>query len=402
MGAQGMTATPPDARRPARPTFARVLSRLRTLAGLRLAPEVLVPEMSIVLGRALNTVTYPAVFAVSSETAMNRPQDFTVWLGAEQTVREIRQSLALGIWPGPAGTPSLQTIMTRRDNRRVFAATLWGEGCADEGPWGDLWRARNLQQGLQTVWFAPSGLTAVAVMARETGAPPFSAADVTFAEAAAPIIAGVVDRAPSDDAYDAAVPEVQLVLTAERKPASMSFGVVEMLRDISGGGAGAVEATLGRIEKAAAAVDAAPAQGLPGDPFIGIRQALIRPSPNGASRLNRDIPFGENAFGAYSIRFAPMGGPGTPEGHLMVTLRRKVPAVLLAVRGALASGLSAREIELVAALVRGQTLEGAAADMAISLSSVRTLMDRLLVRVEAPGRGAALAQLAELGRQWSW
>ena len=94
-------------------------------------------------------------------------------------------------------------------------------------------------------------------MARETGAPPFSAADVTFAEAAAPIIAGVVDRAPSDDAYDAAVPEVQLVLTAERKPASMSFGVVEMLRDISGGGAGAVEATLGRIEKAAAAVERA-------------------------------------------------------------------------------------------------------------------------------------------------
>ncbi|MCC6919926.1 MAG: hypothetical protein IT548_12025 [Alphaproteobacteria bacterium] len=397
-----MTTTPLDARRPARPAFARVLARLRALAGLGLAPELLVPEMSIVLGRALSTVTYPAVFAISSEAAAARPQDFTVWLGAEQTVQEIRQSLALGIWPGPSGTPSLQTIMTRRDNRRVFAATLWGEGCTDEGPWGDLWRARNLQQGLQTVWFAPSGLTVVAVMARETGAPPFSAADIAFAEAAAPIITAVVDRAAGDDPYEAAVPEVQLVLDAEGKPASMSFGVAEMLRDIGGGGAGAAEATLQRIGKAASAIDAAPAQGLPGDPFIRIRQALIRPSPNGASSLNRDIPFGENAFGAYAVRFAPMSGPGTPNGHLMVTIRRKIPAVLLTVRGALASGLSAREIELAATLVRGQTLEGAAADMKISLSSVRTMMDRLLVRLEAPGRAAALAQLAERGRQWSW
>lgn len=397
-----MTTTPHDVRRPARPTFARVLGRLRALAGLGLAPELVVPEMSIVLGKALNTITYPAVFAVSSEAAAARPQDFTVWLGAEQTVQEIRQSLALGIWPGPSGTPSLQTIMTRRDNRRVFAATLWGEGCTDEGPWGDLWRARNLQQGLQTVWFAPSGLTVVAVMARETGAPPFSAREIAFAEAAAPIIAAVVDRPALGEPYDAAVPDVQLVLSAARAPGSMSFGVSEMLRDMGGGGPDAAAATLARIVQASAGLDAAPAANLPGDPFLEIRQSLIRSAPRGGLKLNREIAFGANAFGAYTLRFAPMAGPGASDGQLLVTLRRKVPAVLLAVRGALAAGLSAREIELAVALIRGQTLEGAAAALRLSLSSVRTLMDRLLVRLDAPGRAPALAALTELGRQWSW
>lgn len=397
-----MSATTDDVRRTARPTFARVLSRLRTLAALNLPPELIVPEMSIVLGKALNTITYPAVFVIETEAAATRPQDFRVWLGAEQTVQELRQLLAHGIWPGPPGTPSLQTIMTRRDNRRVFAATLWGDGCPDAGPWEDLWRTRNLQQGLQTVWFTPSGLTAVAVMARETGAPPFSAADINFAEAAAPIIASVVDRPSTPDRYDAAVPDVQLVLTPDRQPASMSFGVAEMLRDISGGGPGAAEASLARIAQAAEGIDTAKGQNLPNDPFLSIRQGLFRSPPHVDARLNREIAFGENAFGAYSIRFSPVAGPDVADGQLMVTIRRKVPSALIALRGALAAGLSARELELVVALVRGQTLEGAAKAMALSLSSVRTLMDRLLLRLGAAGRGAALAHLVDLGRQWSW
>lgn len=397
-----MSATTDEVRRTGRPSFARVLSRLRTLAGLSLPPELIVPEMSIVLGKALHTITYPAVFVTDAEAAISRPQDFTVWLGAEQTVQELRQLLALGIWPGPTGTPSLQTIMARRDNRRVFAATLWGDGCPDAGPWEDLWRTRNLQQGLQTVWFTPSGLTAVAVMARETGAPPFSAADINFAEAAAPIIASAVDRPPAQERYDAAVPDVQLVLTSERKPASMSFGVAEMLRDMSGGGPGATEASLTRIARAAEGIDTVRAPNFPNDPFLSIRQGLFRSPPLANPRLNREIPFGENAFGAYAIRFAPMAGPGAAEGQLMVTIRRKVPSALIAVRGALAAGLSARELELVVALVRGQTLEGAAKAMAISVSSVRTLMDRLLLRLGVSGRGPAIAHLVDLGRQWSW
>jgi DNA-binding CsgD family transcriptional regulator len=386
-----------------RPPYARVLQKLRALAGLGLPPELIVPEMSILIGRALATITYPSVFVAGAEVVRSRPQDFEVWLGAEQMVVELRQLLSMGIWPGPRDTPSLQTIMTTRENRRVFAATLWGEGCVDEGPWGDMWRARRLQQGLQAVYFAPSGLTAVAVMAREPGAPAFSAADIAFAESAAPIISAVIDSAPVDEPYDAPVPEVQLMIDGDGKAGPMAFGVAEMLRDMGGGGPGAVADTLRRIERIAADIDHGPAYGVANDPFLHIRHGLTRPAP--AVRGIRplfDVQAGSNAFGQYSIRFSPLSGAAGGAVQQIATIQRRVPLSLIVLRGALAVGASAREIDLLITLVRGHTLEGAASSIGISLSSAKTLLNRILVRTNAAGRAQAIAHLVDLGRSASW
>ena len=390
-----------------RPPYARVLQRLRALAGLGLPPQLVVPEMSILIGRALETITYPAVFVTGSEAAVLRPQDFTVWLGAEQTVHEIRQLLAAGIWPGPRDTPSLQTIMTQRENRRVFAATLWGEGCIDEGPWGDMWRARGLQQGLQTVWFAPSGQIAIAVMARETGSPAFSAADIAFAEAAAPVISAILDNAPAGEAYDAAVPEVQLMLDANGKVGPMGFGVAEMLRDMGGGGPDAVADSIRRIEQLAAAIDHGPTYGVPSDPFLHIRHGLnaSHSTSGGAAHGIRplfEVQAGANAFGRYALRFSPLAGASAGGAQQIATIQRRVPLSLIALRGALSAGASAREIELALTLVRGHTLEGAASAMGMSHSSAKTLLNRILVRTGAASRAQAMAFLLDRGRAASW
>ncbi|BCW89023.1 hypothetical protein sos41_21780 [Alphaproteobacteria bacterium SO-S41] len=381
-------------------SFARVLARLHALGGLGLAPELVVPEMCILLSRTLQTVSYPAVFVTPPDVAMARPHDFTVWLGAEGTVRELRASLKLGIWPGPKDTPSLQTIMTQRENRRVFAATLWGEGCIDEGPWGDMWRARGIQQGIQTVFFAPSGkLTAVAVMARGTGEPIFTNAEIAFAEASVPIIAAALDGAPGEDAYDSPVPESQLVLDADGKAGPMSFGVAELLSDMGGGGPDAVEAITAKIEQLATTIEQGPAYDVAGDPFVHMRRVTRgNTRPRGATPLE-EIVLTENALGRFSARFSPLAGE---PGGTIATLRRRVPAALLAARGALSAGASARELELAVALTRGETLDGAAARLGVGLSSVKTLLERLIARLDATSRTDAMTNLLTRGRAASW
>jgi len=116
-GGQTVAATPSD-RSFARPvhgsmrSFSRVIARLKALSTQGLAPELIVPEMAILMAHALGAATFPAVFVFPTrQQAVAAPEAFTVWLGADQTVRELRQLLKMGIWPGPRDTPSLQTIM---------------------------------------------------------------------------------------------------------------------------------------------------------------------------------------------------------------------------------------------------------------------------------------------------
>ena len=381
-------------------SYSRILDRLRALASFGLAPELIVPEMAILIGRTLETATYPAVF-VTDRSRAAQPENFTVWLGADQTVRELRQLLKLGIWPGPKDTPSLQTIMANRSNRQVFAATLWGEGCVDEGPWGDMWRARRVQQGLQAVYFPPSGRVAVAVMARATGAPPFSPADLAFGEAAVPFMEAAIDSASSGgDPYDEAVPTAQLILETGGAPAQMSFGTAEMLRDMGGGGPDAVEAMTAELARLAASLDAGPAYGVAADPFVHIRREVSHPGPAPRPKPLRRIAMGRNAFGDFSVMFSPLAGANA--GGRLVTLERRVPRALIALRGALQAGASARELQLIVALVRGETLEGASGHLGISLSSTKTMLERIVRRADADSRSAALAHFIANGRAWSW
>lgn len=377
-------------------SFSRVLARLQALSGLGLAPELVVPEMAILMAQALKAATYPAVF-ITKPTAP--PQDFTVWLGADQTVRELRALLAMGIWPGPKGTPSLQTIMSERMDRQIFAATLWGEGCTDEGPWGDLWRARGIQQGLQAVYFPASGCVAVIVIARATGKPPFSSADIEFGEAAAPFFEVAMDAAANREAYDEPVPAVQLIMESGGSSGKASFGAAEMLRDMGGGGPDAVERAMAIIEQLAAAVDLGPVYDVATDPFIHIRREAA-----GAGQKSgplRQIHVARNAFGDFSVTLAPLASAAGKVGQI-ATIFRRVPRTLIAIRGAIRAGASARELELVIALTRGKTLEGASSALGVSISSVKTMLDRLMERAGTHTRSAALSKFVDHGRTSSW
>jgi DNA-binding CsgD family transcriptional regulator len=377
-------------------SHSRDLDRIRAIAASGLAPELAVPEMMIVLGRALDLNTYPAVFANPPGGAETRPQDFTAWHCAYKTAEELRQLLAMGIWPGPKDTPSLQRIMTERTNRRAFAATLWGEGCADEGPWGDLWRSRGIQQGLQLVAFAPSGKTCVAVMSRATGKPPFSAADLTLAEAAVPYVERMLDMEPRNETAGSHLYSVQIVLDEQGKVGAAAFGVGETLREAGGGGPGAVEAMIGRIEAEAAAFDKGETLAVEGDPFVALRrtQGTARPSERRVLSLN--------AFGGFAVSISLLAGPAGGKPSLIATVTRRVPRSYLVLRGAVELGLPAREMELTVALARGLTLEGAAGALGISLSSVKTLLDRFIERTGADGREAALDVLTDRARARLW
>jgi hypothetical protein len=331
--------------------------------------------------------------------ATSQPDGFTVWMGADQTVRELRQLLKIGIWPGPRDTPSLQTIISQRVDRQIFAATLWGEGCTDEGPWGDLWRARGIQQGLQAVFFPRSGGVGAILIARATGQPPFSAADQAFGEAVIPLFEAAIDgSAPSGDDYDEQLPPVQLLLDASGKPDRMSFGTSEMLSDMGGGGPDAVESMAALIEKLAASRESGPPDGLAADPFIHLRR---REGRGGRSSSLQPIEIARNTFGHFTIRLSPLAGESGESGQI-ATINRRVPRALVAIRGALRAGASAREIQLIVALVRGETLDGASSQLGIGLSSTKTMIERIMRRSEAESRSIALAKLIERGRAASW
>ena len=159
-------------------------------------------------------------------------------------------------------------------------------------------------------------------MARGTGEPIFSTAEIAFAEASVPIIAAVLDTPPGADAYDTSTPESQLVLAADGKAGPMSFGVAELLCDMGGGGPGAVEAMTAKIEQLATSIEQGPAYDVAGDPFVHMRRIARGPKSRGASPL-QEIPLAENALGRFSVRFSPLAGGG--EGSTIATLRRRVP-----------------------------------------------------------------------------
>jgi len=380
-------------------SFSRVVARLRALSGLGLPPELIVPEMAILMGRALEAATHPAVFVVN-EATVAQPHDFTVWLGADQTVRELRLLAKMGVWPGPSGTPSLQTIIAQRIEQRIFAATLWGEGCADEGSWADLWRARGIQHGLQAVCFPGEGRIVIILVARATGTAPFSQADCEFGETVMPFFERAIgNSAPHLDRYEEAVPSVQLVLKPDGKPDTMSFGASEMLRDMGGGGPDAVELMLSELERKAASQAIRPPHAIKSDPFLQMRRKAGNAGSAGCPLQSAEIA--KNVFGVFTARFSPLAGKDGDQGQI-ATLGRQIPRALLALRGALRAGAPARELQLIVALVRGETLESAAAALGLGVSSAKTMLDRIKLRAGAETRAAALSIFVERGRAASW
>ena len=393
-------------------TVKKLRNRLSALAKASLPPEMLVPELSIELHRAIGTdPLFSLPYVLVSDPAREAPHEFRVLRGSESNTDEIRALLQMGIWPAPSTIPSLHRLITERMSRTVFAAPLWGEGCNEEGPWTPLWRERNIRQGYYVIAFAPSGRVVATLISRGPDAPPFARAEIALGEEATRLIGRAIDRQP-DHALpcDTLVDEVPVAFGVECRIASIGMYGQELLRDIGGGGPGARQIGHERVEKAArnywdgivveTMTRRAQTANLTPDSTVegaGFRQGYLQLSLLGPARSAKILPLEQSAYGAFDISVIATYDGG--EGHVQAlgTLRRRVPRMLALIRGLVETDVPGREIELAVRLCAATTLNETASAMGITTASAKTLMARLSARFDAHGRERLLDAIVALG-----
>jgi DNA-binding CsgD family transcriptional regulator len=374
--------------------FNRHLEKLVALARPRLPPEVLLPELVYFVGRVLKASALPA-FLVS---APGRPvEDFSVWRGSELVVQGLRQMLAAGFWPAPPSVPSLATLLSRPGDSRVHAGTLWGEGCVEEGPWGPLWQAQGVRHGLQGVCQDSSGRIGVMLVSRDSGSPPFSADDLAFVTAAVPVLEAAMEPTVAcADPPDSLAQQIHFLFDHTGRLVSAGVLGLEALRDIGGGGPDGV--ALGRQQLETVAVLLATDATGAGSSFDDQMATIAFGDADKAVTSARSREFARNAFGAFELSLHPIIGLQDGSRTILGLLKRFEPALLLAVHGASTSTLSARETDLLLALVMGDTLKAAAARMQVSYTTAKTLLGRLMGRFEVTDRSGLLNAALSIGR----
>lgn len=394
------------------PSVKRLTSRIAALATAPLAPELLVPELLVALQKAIGTDgVLPAVFVHDAD--MGALHEFVVWRGSE-FVDAARGMLRAGIWPAPSTIPSVQALMSGRLARSVYAAPLWGEGCDEDGPWVPLWRERNVRHGYYLAAVAPSGRVCVALMSRGAASPAFTAEDIALGEASAHLIARAVDLRPSLQLpCDSVVAEVPLAFAADGSLATIGVGGPEQLRDLGGGGAGASASGRAMVERAAAhfrdsiladsaqvslASDVSPHTLGGSSDEAAFRRGNFTLMQRTVTRMPRTIELAQHEHGAFELQLVGSNAVDTGGLHVLGTLRRRVPRVLVVVRGLLECPVPGREAALAIRLSIGATLPEAAQSLGMSAASARTLVSRLAARVGTTGQDRMLDALAQLGR----
>lgn len=390
----------------------RLAGRIAALSTAPLTPEMLVPELLVALQQALGTNgVLPAVLV--HDTAMGALHEFTVWRGSE-FVDAAREMLRLGIWPAPSSIPSVQTLMTTRLARSVFAAPLWGEGCTEDGPWVPLWRERNVRHGYYLAAFAPSGRVCVALMSRGANLPSFTNADLALGEAVAHLVARAVDiRPPALLPCDTVVAEVPLAFGTDGSLSAMGVGAPEQLRDLGGGGSSAMATARELVERAAAQFrdailqdGAASAAALPlASQWLGgseedaaFRRGNFALMQNNRTRMPHTLALLQNPHGAFELQVAASNAIDSGGLQVLGTLRRRVPRLLTVLRGLIEVAAPGREIELAIHLCAGTSVPDAALALGMSTTTARTLVDRLAMRVSTSGQERVLEALAQVGR----
>ena len=389
----------------------RLTSRVAALASAPLAPEMLVPELLIALQNTIGTdALLPAVLV--HDAKMGPLQEFVVWRGSEFT-DAVRGLLSAGIWPAPSSIPSVQKLMSERLSRSVYAAPLWGEGCAEEGPWGPLWRDRNVRHGYYLAAFAPSGRVCVALMSRGPSSPAFTASDIARGEATARLVARAVDACPVTALpCDTLVTEVPLAFSVDGTLGTVGVGGPELLRDLGGGGSDATARGREIVERAAARfrdailTESGEAQHrFPDVPrTIGgpeeeaaFRQGNFKLMLDARTRIPRTIELAQHEQGLFELKVAASNSMATGGMQVLGTLRRRVPRLLTVVRGLVELAAPGREIELAMQLCTGASLPDAAHVLGISPTSAKTLVSRLATRVGTTGQERVVDALAQVG-----
>ena len=372
---------------------------------------MLVPELLIALQNAIGTdAILPAVLV--HDAGMGPVHEFVVWRGSEFS-DAVRGLLRAGIWPAPSTIPSVQKLMSERLSRSVFAAPLWGEGCAEDGPWAPLWRDRNVRHGYYLAAFAPSGRVCVALMSRGSTSPAFTAADSALGEATARLIARAVDARPvALLPCDTLVAEVPLAFSVDGTLGTIGVGGPELLRDLGAGGSEAsakgreiVEQAAARFRDSILAESAEALQRLPVGPYLvggpedeaAFRRGNFTLMQDTRTRRPRTIQLVQHEQGAFELKVAASNSVDTGGMQVLGTLRRRVPRLLTVVRGLVELAAPGREIELAMQLCAGVSLPDAAHALGMSPTSAKTLVSRLASRVGTTGQERVVDALAQVG-----
>lgn len=378
-----------------------LVDRARALLKAEVPPEHLVPELTIHLAREIRSLGTPSVYVTHPER--EKPQDFTVWRGSENNTDALRAMLAAGIWPGPKSIPSIQRMMTERMTRCAFAATFYGDGADEEGPWTPLWRERGIRHGFYLAATAASGQVAVCMFHRGDADPAFTAADLAAGEAIAPVIAEAIDqRRPHYPGKFVVDTEVAFSIDKSGAIASIGFGGLELLNAAGGGGPGATVRSRAIVESNAREFLAqqdqcrSPAMLTGGKAEAPMRRSYFRIGFSGRSTAHQDYMLARSDLGFFNVKLTAAAGR---DGDiiLMGNLQRQAFRAAVMMRALAVSQAPAREMELAFAIERNFSIPDAAKQLGISVSTAKTLVQRLYARFGVADRNALLEKLVADG-----
>lgn len=385
----------------------RDLARLQAMARQSFRPEQLLPLLVQAVGQRIAVPSPPAFLVL--EPGFASMADFIVWEGLETHNDELRAALGAGVWPGPSSMPRLDETIRLRPNRRVHAATFYGEGATEDGPWTAMWRERRVCHALQAAVISPKGRAGFLMAARGPALAPFSPAEIAFVEEAVPVLASAMDDSGAPSGKDL-VPDAtaSLFFAADGAITGMGPDGLDWLRDIGGGGPDAREAGRSLVEAISReasrqAAGAAPVcttiGGDAGDRALRAQVFAFRHGPESAAvGFGHPVPVAENGFGRFELALRPIIGTSGAQAVRMGTLVRKVPRALVVLRGAGRVALAPRLIELAVALARGDTFEGASVRLGLTVSTVKTLARRLFETLGVSDRSGAMDRLLREGR----
>lgn len=390
-------------------TGRRVIDRVRALSRVRLASTFVLAEQVRMIGEAIRTNAEPEFYIL--ESAEVPIHQFQVLLGEETITDELRLALASGFWPGPAKAATPHQLIRRPQASRLLTVTLWGGD--ERGGWEKFWQERNVRHGLYAVFLSCRGRIGVMLASRGNSDPPFDPADVAFVEGCMPHLEAALDLSnPIGEQALVAAESVHFHFGSTGHIRALSFGAREFLRDLAGGGPGAVADGIAKVEQAnrtqtgLAVLESSARDGLilagSGEERAlrsSMLELALRPSAD-PDRSGASVYIAENAFGRFRFDLSTLVGLDG-EFERFGVLTRLVPPLILRLRGAIGVQATGRELELLSALTAADTLQTAADSLQIAKATARTLGERLARRVGETSLHRAADRLLELGRSGS-
>lgn len=381
-------------------TSKRFTTRAAAIAAFDLPYELLAPELFFLLAHdaKLSAASCSYVVDVKGQDAGN----FRVLNGSEGTTEALRALRSAGYWPAPSTFPAIERIAAEGRAQRAYTGALWGEACAEDGPWGPMWKERGVRFAYMLTAISSAGLGAIGLFNCGPDRPA-TARQLAMGEAISQLVADILDRpAPPQPGPLALLKESQLAFGADGSLSALGVDSAEMLRDAGGGGAGAVARMRRRTEDVAAALLRELASrhepevvGGPKDEEA-LRRGLFRLREQGPKPVIR-AELAISNFGRFELALTAAVGPDG-DWRALGALRQFAPRAVALIRAASVMNAPGREIELVRRLDEGAAMGEAATAMGVTLNTAETLANRIAARFDVRGRNALLERMAEVGR----